>query len=114
MQKKIVGGKMIDIFKPLVELIDKLIPDATKKIEALVAIETVRARVKQPWAISAISILFCLNFIVKSIWFKLKLLVYFNTVEMWVDVVFAAAVVSFLFGIPFKDLIKTIRNWRQK
>lgn len=102
---------LLDVFNPIIKLVTKAVPDADKKLEILLAIEQARTGLKQPLALSIIAILFSLNYIVKSIIYKLKLLVYFNTPEWYTDVVFVAVIFSFMFGVPFKDVIGVIRNY---
>ena len=98
-----------------VDLVKKVFPTGDKKLEVLLAIETLRSQLKQPLTLSIMSILVFLNFSVKSIIYKLKLLVYFNTPEWYVDIVFVSIVFSFMFGVPFKDIMKALAEaWKAR
>ncbi len=97
---------MIDIFKPLIDLVKKVFPSGDKKLEVLLAIETLRTQIKQPILITALSLSVFWYFAIKSILFKLKLIVYFNTPEWRFDAVLVIIVFSFVYGVKFKDAIK--------
>lgn len=97
----------LDLFKPLIDIVNKLISDANKKLEVLLAIETLRSGLKQPFLITALSLSVFWYFAIKSIVFKLKLIVYFNTPEWYFDATMVLAVFSFVYGVAFKDLVKT-------
>jgi len=96
------------IFDSLLSLIDKILPDGTTKLQVKLAIEEARSKLKQPLAMSIFSIAVLLIYQGKCITYRLMKIVYFNTVEFWVDVFLIAAVISFLFGIPFKDWVKAV------
>ena len=104
----------MDIFKPLIDLVKKLFPSGDKKLEVLLAIETLRTRIKQPILITLLSLSVFWYFAIKSIIFKIKLIVYFNTPEWYFDATLVLAVFSFVYGIAFKDMVKSAFQSRKK
>ena len=96
----------MDIFKPLIDLVKKLFPSADKRLEVLLAIETLRTRIKQPILITLLSLSVFWYFAIKSIIFKIKLIVYFNTPEWYFDATLVLIAFSFVYGVPFKDIVK--------
>ena len=72
--------------------------------------ETLRAKSRQPLALSIMAISQLFIWQGKSIFYRINKIVYFNTYEWWVDVVFLAGMISFLFGIPFVTLMKALKT----
>ena len=97
------------IFNSVISLLMKIVPEG-KKQEVLLAIETLRSNSRQPLTLSIIAILQLLIWQGKSIFYRIMKIVYFGTYEWWVDVVFFAAMISFLFGIPFITLMKALKD----
>jgi len=97
------------LFDSVVNLLMKVLPEG-KKQEVLLAIETIRAKSKQPLTISIIAILQLLIFQGKSIFYRIEKIVYFNTTEWWIDVILMAMIFSFLFSIPFSEVIKALKD----
>ena len=101
---------MIDkLFDSLLNLLMKILPEG-KKQEVVLAIETLRTKVKQPLALSIIAILWVLIYQGKAITYRIQKIVYFNTYEWWVDVVILAVILGFLFSIPFGEIIKALKD----
>ena len=104
----------MDVFKSLIDLVKKLFPSGDKRLEVLLAIEALRSKLKQPILITLLSLSVFGYFGIKSILFKLKLVVYFNTPEWYFDAVLVLAMFSFVYGIAFKDMVKSAFQSRKK
>jgi len=97
---------MIDkLFDSVISLLMKILPEG-KKQEVLLAIETIRAKSKQPLALSIIAILWVLIYQGKAIAYRIQKIVYFDTSEWWIDVVVLAVILGFLFSVPFIEIVK--------
>ena len=101
---------MIDkLFDSVISLLKKILPEGSSQ-EVFLAIETIRAKSKQPLTISIIAILQLVIFQGKSIFYRIEKIVYFNTTEWWTDVILMAMIFSFLFSIPFSEAIKALKD----
>jgi len=101
---------MIDkLFDSLIQLLIKILPEG-KSQEVILAIETLRTKIKQPLTLSIIAILWVLIYQGKAITYRIMKIVYFDTYEWWIDVVLLAVILGFLFSVSFTEIVKTYNN----
>lgn len=100
----------ITIINNIIKLVNKLFPDGDAKLKVLLALEEGKNKLKQPLTISILSISVYYVWVGKSVFYRLNQIVYFNTIEFWIDVLIMAMVFSFQLGIPFKDFVKALTD----
>ena len=99
-----------NIIDNIIGLIDKVIPDGTEKLKIKLEIAKLAGQLKSPTIISVLTIMVYLVFQFKAIFVPDYLL----SEWFYIDLTLLILVFAFQFGVPFKDLLKVIKDFLKK
>ena len=98
------------IINSILKIIDDVLPDGDKKVLAKLEIAKLSAKLKNPLVVSLLTLMAYLVFQYKAIFVT----DYLYSDFFYIDLTLMALVFSFQFGIPFKTLVGTIKDFLNK
>jgi len=102
--------KIENIIDKILSIFDKLVPNGNKKLLAKVELVRLLSDLKQPITLSILTVMFYLVFQLKAIFMDSYLL----SDWFYIDLTFLILSLSFYFGVPFKTLLKAIKDFSKQ